>query len=164
MTRNHPLVLLAILAVALGTSVANAQFPNLPGIPPIRGIPGPKLPKVNNKYRIFVRNNTGRPVWVAIHRLGHEAYERWWKTEGWKRLNPGEKAYLWDTRNRHVYFHAHDDRGRKWSGSRMKPVVNRAFKILYPQGNGRIPRDAYNVGFFHRDLGRLYVDYTLNLR
>jgi len=79
-------------------------------------------------YHIYIQNNTNRPIWVAVH-FRQDAYEHrgttyginQWITEGYWKLNPGQKTLILDNEerisNRIIYFHAHDEQGKSWGSS-----------------------------------------------
>jgi len=64
--------------------------------------------------RIHVKNACSRPIMVAIHFLDLDDN---WRTKGWYRLSPGERAYIDDTRNSVYYIYAESADGElHWIG------------------------------------------------
>ena len=79
-------------------------------------------------YHIYIQNKTNRPIWVAVHfrkdgykRVGTQYEYDQWRTEGYWKLNPGQKTLILDDEerisNRIIYFHAHDEQGKVWGSS-----------------------------------------------
>jgi len=114
-------------------------------------------------FEICVRNNTVQRVWVAVcFRNKHKkSGVYFWATKGWWKVKPGEKAYLVNTMNRHIYFYAYN-KDRKWSGNKKVRVHNGVMTgEEMDLGRGE---EYYTANFFHVDMGPEYVPYTLNLK
>lgn len=64
--------------------------------------------------KIYFKNNCYKTIWTALHYVDTDGE---WKTEGWWKVQPNEKAYVADTRNRIYYIHAQSEDGQNsWSG------------------------------------------------
>lgn len=67
--------------------------------------------------RIYFRNKCNRQIQTAIH---YKALSGTWVTEGWFLLDPGERAYVANTRNTIYYSYAESidpvSRRLHWSG------------------------------------------------
>lgn len=59
--------------------------------------------QVRDYFRVYIRNSCNRRIQAAIHAI--ELHGQW-VTKGWYILNPGEEAYVADTRNRIIYLYA----------------------------------------------------------
>ncbi|MEG4085216.1 hypothetical protein [Microcoleus sp. POL10_C6] len=87
----------------------------------------------NYYYHVYIQNKTNRPIWVAVNFLqsppgssGSDSdlavvIPAQWRTEGYWKLNPGQKTLILDDEerisNRIIYFHAHDEQGKSWGSS-----------------------------------------------
>ena len=115
-------------------------------------IPDDVMPEVipsQDFFDVYVRNNIDRPILVAVtyYREGVTGrrtscstvdgsgedcyvggYPSEWVTEGYWRIQPGERAFILGEsariRNRLIYFHAHTEDGQTYWGS-----ANRVFSI-----------------------------------
>ncbi len=76
-------------------------------------------PRAGRDYtKIFVRNNTGRRIWAAVHWIPfHDPRSSTlsgigsqWSTKAWISLAPGETVHAGNTSNTFVYFYATDKR------------------------------------------------------
>jgi hypothetical protein len=86
-------------------------------------------------YHVYIQNKTNRPIWVAVHfrpnAPGSSGSESdlavvipvRWRTEGYWKLNPGQKTLILDDEerisNRIIYFHAHDEQGKIWGSNEI---------------------------------------------
>lgn len=70
-------------------------------------------------YKINFRNKTKQKVGVVIRILDENSK---WVNHGWYNLEPGETAYLKDTKNRIFYYYA-EAKNKVWKGS-----ITRTFK------------------------------------
>mmetsp|Transcript_2867 Transcript_2867/g.4302 ORF Transcript_2867/g.4302 Transcript_2867/m.4302 type:complete len:279 (+) Transcript_2867:98-934(+) len=75
--------------------------------------------QILGEFRVSVRNKCHKTIWVGIHYLWGARMTTgspMWSTNGWWKLNPGEKKYIADTRNRYVYFTGQGS-GLSWGSS-----------------------------------------------
>jgi len=68
--------------------------------------------KDNWEIKVNIRNNCHRPIWIAVHYMLNGS----WRTGGYWKLSLGEKAYVVDTDNLFIYFHAESDKSHAWGG------------------------------------------------
>ena len=116
--------------------------------------------KVNNsihrQFNVQVENNTNRTIWVAAHYRQTakcpvslvtasrcKDVDIWRTSNGYWKLAPGEKAYVLDTENRYIYFHAHDAQGNTWGNRNYTYSVN-----------------GHTRSFFQVDMGSKMVSFT----
>lgn len=94
--------------------------------------------------RIFIKNNCGNSIDVAIHYLNAEGDVGTWQSDGWFRLVPGENRSVVNTPGRYIYFYAvsSSTNSSEWGGEHIQSL----------QG-GR-------YGFFKVDIGAGAVDFT----
>ena len=94
--------------------------------------------------RIYLRNNCNGPIEVALYYMSVAISIESWKTEGWFRLNAGEKKLAVPTAGRYVYFYATspEQNSGEWAGT--------YYQDLY----------GTRYGFFKVNLGEGAVDFT----
>ena len=96
------------------------------------------------KNHVFIKNNCGWPIRVAVYFLQDIKGERTWRTDGWYFLDPEQRKHAADTENRLIYFYAEATAGEDyyWSGSNDQPFKGARYR------------------FFEVDLGDQRIDFT----
>lgn len=69
-------------------------------------------PRAKPLIRLEFKNKCDEDISVALYYMEGDE----WVTDGWWTIEPGETAYLADTRNRIYYYYA-SSRNHEWSGS-----------------------------------------------
>jgi uncharacterized membrane protein len=90
------LALVGLLTNAAGADCRRSSSPNLRAQP------------------IYVQNNSNTTIWVAAKYM--PAGSRSYVTDGFWRVDPGQKKLIVYNNAVYVYFHARDDQGRVWRG------------------------------------------------
>ena|ERR1700677_3910743 len=92
---------LALAAIGMAPSVSLAD--NLQGQP------------------IYAQNNTNRTIWVAAKYVppGSSSFV----SDGFWKINPGERVLICYNNNRYIYFYGRDGRGLVWSGGATSATV-----------------------------------------
>jgi hypothetical protein len=94
--------------------------------------------------RVFVKNNCGHPIYVAVRFLAGKNEPEHWQTRGWFALASGQKKHIIDTRNRYIYFYAE----------------TRLNKKLYWGGDDYHWFEGQRFGFFKADFGNDSEDFV----
>lgn len=93
------------------------------------GIVLPSVINAQEKIQVTFKNDSKKDVWVLVQYLSHTyntnqgtPSESDWIINGWYRVNKGQSAYLFDTKNRKYYFYATTSTDffgnfREWKGS-----------------------------------------------
>lgn len=105
--------------------------------------------------KLYIHNETNRTLWVAI-RYYNSLTDRnatylerpTWHTNGWWKLNPGEKVHAANADGSYYYVSVLEDRGDYWSGEIQREN---------PRGRGTVPYRAFNFG------DRIVESHTLSL-
>lgn len=83
----------------------------------------------DSKIQVTFKNDSKKDVWVLVQYLSHTYNTNYgtpsesdWIINGWYRINKGQSAYLFDTKNRKYYFYATTSTDffgnfREWKGS-----------------------------------------------
>ncbi|HIJ54888.1 MAG TPA: DUF3568 family protein [Deltaproteobacteria bacterium] len=97
--------------------------------------------------RVYVKNECGRPIQVAIYYLVGPEGSQVWGARGWFFITPGTRKQIAETDNRYVYLYAESSSGKKfrWTGGE--------FQIFKGKPHG----------FFKIDMGQKLIDFTQTL-
>ncbi len=95
--------------------------------------------------RIYVKNNTRSPIFVAIsyqpYKDSSQSYVAVvgssWSTVGFFTIQPGATVFLANTSNRYVYFHAHDNIGT-WGGAHNFQLYGSSYSFKEVQMGERV--------------------------
>lgn len=66
--------------------------------------------------RVYFQNNCNSTVSMVSR---YKDLDNRWVTDGPWKLTPGEKGYLFDTRNSIIYFYGVSDQGHRWQGDHI---------------------------------------------
>lgn len=95
----------------------------------LTGIVLPVVTNAQEKIQVTFKNDSKKDVWVLVQYLSHTyntnqgtPSESDWIINGWYRVNKGQSAYLFDTKNRKYYFYATTSTDffgnfREWKGN-----------------------------------------------
>ena len=98
----------------------------------------------NDFPRVFVKNDCQGAIDIVVYYLDGVNGPAAWQSRGWFSVEPGQKKYVADTKNRYIYFYGETRSTSKriWTGN-------------YPQWF-----EGKYYDFFKVDMGTRLVDYT----
>jgi hypothetical protein len=96
------------------------------------------------RYRLFAENTCRHTIRVVARYQPGSGDNDSWQTQGWVFLNPGQRKYIVDTRNRYVYLY-----GETLEGGHT-----------YWQGQHFHRFEDNRYGFFKMDMGAVLTDFT----
>jgi uncharacterized membrane protein len=70
---------------------------------------------------IYAQNNTNRTIWVAAQYV--PAGSSSFVSDGFWKINPGERVLILYNNNRYIYFYARDGQGMVWNGNATTAMV-----------------------------------------
>ena len=114
-------------------SVPKPSWPSKPpSVPNYPGLDPSNIPGVGQNYtRVYIKNNSGRHIRVAINYIPRTGYQN--RPEGWWHFSPGEKAYVVDANGSAGFFAETVDRGtyRWWGAGRLPSTRSNLSQLPY---------------------------------
>lgn len=94
-----------------------------------------KLPAQSESgYKIYIKNNTRKTIWVAFRYKDYSSGNGYWKTKAWYKIKPRKEIYVAKTANRYIYTYAETKVNAfgnfwYWGGSHGKRINGKYFKM-----------------------------------